>query len=194
MTEYHGPVLYLVHVTGWEKAIWEGEPPKSSQRQQIQAMKKRIREALHKAALFSVPVLVERGWFFSPRELSVMISSVKRKPRIITLDQHLPLSEQLKSAFAENEIKPEKITLLGGFRELCVLSSAQQLRRAFPATPIFVINGSSTISESPFSIRNRSKAWRLKDREEMKRDNIQENKKVTIRHFVSGVRYAKKRL
>ncbi len=163
---YSGPVMYIVHgpllsveVIPHDEVILHA------------ANRKKIQEALRKAAIEGIPVIYEAAKQENLEELKKFVESLKSKPRICWVIGNSDIKRTLEA----ERVSPTKFVMLGYYRQLCVQKSTSAISRAFPYTPIHVIEGASTVL-SPGSRPYRKDFKRLR--------RVIFSKKLTPRHFV----------
>lgn len=136
---YRGPVIYIVHGL---LGLFFDKSVKSSNievRQAIANMDK-IKEGLERAAVRSVPVVWEIEALEQQR-LEKVVSGLKHKPKIVWVNK----AQETKGALVRNQFQPTKFVFMGHYRDLCASNSVTGIRRDFPETDIYVVEGSATI-------------------------------------------------
>ena len=169
---YSGPVLYIVHAPRkWNPKFFD-----EKDRKLAEANKKKIFTALERAAAKGVPVLYEsppeRDW------LEGKINSLRRRPRVVWLRPNDVASpHSLRTILEREKIAPKRITALGAYRNICVITGMENMRRAFPKAELVMLEGANTI------YRRASGAHRADYRKRAKRNEISLAKKLGRKHL-----------
>lgn len=179
--EYRGPILCVVH-----SPLFHETDKASLGFKRQEANKRRIEQALRKAALNGIPVIYE-AYPESRPALENFVKGLKRKPRIIwanTIDPRVKSSESIGEILARERIVPSKAVFFGIFRDACVAGAATNFRNSFSRARIEVIRGNSTIFVPSPNSGSTPRQQRKSLEEHFERERIGRAKKLNPRHLV----------